>query len=495
MSNLSDFFAKAATAPPPQSGNTPHSQLAFTTVGGTSTQGFYDSFGHDSALISRQYGRFDNTENRSNRMAVFTPHNYQTQPGNNIYHTYQAGHGITMNGWLGHNLFDFQLNQSSGNASGLGPFQENYAHTLEASRGCGTVIGLDQDYALIGCYTGASFHATEAHLSIIPRSMKSAIQSSAIAQDSTFEQTAQNRCELHTAGALSSGCAMMVGGISHNQNSGNMVIIERTGAAASPTTPWRPVLLQNVPDPRKYVNRDREYQTDLTTAMATASNRVVGGNPTSGLNSRGGTAYGDGIGKVILCDDNTVVMYLYQGTGTQIHRWKWNSSTNAFNTPEYKELNGGAFTQGIAPNVGWQMTLDGKESVFYSAYRYYSHGFRAIFVDNSNGNMSFHAFSASTTLTYNIAPLGASRFLFMNSNNTDNLGIKTWVNNKLINDRFRDIHNPVHADNFAESATSSQDGYGQNNIYDSSYFSTNYPTMAVNIRVDNKAIVAAENGS
>ena len=487
MSNLSDFFATAAVAPAPQSGTSPHSQHAFTVVSGDTGNHLYDFWGHDGSSLGRFWAYPQSgSPYRANRNMNYN-HNYASQPGNSTSHTLYGGHGITCNGYLGNTHFDM-CKDSMGAGHSIAPLHQRHDHSEPAHRRCGSVVGLDQDYALV---TGAY---NEWRLAITNRSVSAAYSSSAFS-GTTYGGHANNLCRLDTAGAATSGYLSMEGGVSHNQATGNMVIMER--AATSGTTGWRPVLLKNVPDPRKYVNRDPDFETALTAAMTTASNRIVGGATTTGNSARGGPTFGDGVGKVVLCDDNTVVLYLPSGTGAQMQRWQFNSASNTFAAPVSRVFGnaGTGITSGTSPMVNWQTTLNGKESVFYSPYIYYACGFRAVFVDHTNGNTSNLHKAFSTTESFSVVPLGASRFQFISSYNSDANGPRSWIINKRIGDGFAGLHIPPNADYFNTTSDYIEAaGYGTPWM-DIGWYGTSYPTMVVNPRVDNKAIVAAEDGS
>ena len=491
MSNLSDFFATAAVAPAPQSGNTPHSQLAFTMVGGATNDHYYDHWRHDQTNAFRQTVWTNISNSRSRNSSGYT-YNYTTQPANSPTYATRGGHGITMNGWLGHQLYNFgETTSTMTKTSGCPPLIHNYTLSLAAMRASGTVIGLDQDYALItSTYTAGN----GVKLSITPRSMEAAIRSKATGTKGGTQYNSTNAaCKLATVGALTTGYALMTGGVSHNQSTGNMVIIERDNSAVQ--NPWRPILLKNVPDPRKYVNRDDEFADALTTAMGTASNRVVGAFSTSGVTTRGGTDFGDWHGKVVLCNNNDVVLYLQTNNGAQIHRWRWNESSGAFAAVEYHQptLNGTA-NYGVSPPVSWQMTLDGKESVLCSYHNLYHAGLRAIFLDNTNGNISYTAYSYSTANAFSIAPLGASQFIITSSQNTGSAGPYAQIVNKRILEKAQlGSSASVTTDSLASATQINIDQSGDQ-LMDVGYPSTSYPTMVVNVSVDNKAIVAAESG-
>jgi hypothetical protein len=488
MSNLSDFFAKAATAVPPQSGNTPHSQHAFTVVSGDTNTHCYDYWGHDGTSIGRQLlSPGSGAVYKANRNYAYN-HNYASQPGNSSSYTFYGGHGITCNGYLGNTMFDMYKDSNGAGGPSIAALHHRHDHSEIAHRRCGTVVGLDQDYALV------TAGYTEWKLSITNRSSSAAYSSSAFSS-TTYGGHANNDCRLDTAGAATSGYLSMEGGVSHNQTTGNMVIMER--ASSGTTTGWRPVLLKNVPDPRKYVNRDPDFEAALTTAMATASNRIVGGATTSGNTARGGVTFGDGVGKVVLCDDNTVVLYLPMGTSAQMQRWQFNSASNTFAAPVIRQFGaaGTGISAGATPMVNWQTTLDGKESVFYSPYIYYACGFRAVFVDNTNGNTSNLHKAFSNSESFSVAPLGASKFQFITSYNSDSTGPRSWIINKRIGDGWINLHIPPNADYFNTTSDYIEAaGYGTPWM-DISWYGTCYPVMVVNSRVDNKAIVAAEDGS
>ena len=487
MSNLSDFFAKAATAKPPQSGSTPHSQLAFTIVSGDTSTHCYDHWGHDGSSIGRVYSNpGGGSPYRANRNMSYN-FNYQSQPGNATTYTIHGGHGITCNGYLGNTHFDLYKNKGGGGGPELVPMHHRHDNSEVAHRRCGSVVGLDQDYAVV---TGAY---NEWKLSITNRSVSAAYSSSANSS-TTYGGHANNDCRLDTAGAATSGYLSMEGGVSHNQATGNMVIMER--ASSGTTTGWRPVLLKNVPDPRKYVNRDPDFEVALTAAMTTASNRIVGGETTAGNTSRAGVSFGDARGKVILCDDNTVVVYLPSNNHAQMHLWQFNSASNTFATPVSRIFGatGGAIA-GTSPSVNWQTTLNGKESVFYSQYSYYACGFRAVFVDNTNGNASHLHKAFTNTESFSVAPLGASRFQFISSYNSDANGPRSWIINKRIGDGYLNHHIPPNADYFNVTASFIEaSGFGVP-VMDIGFPNTSYPTMIANHRVDNKAIASAEDGS
>ena len=483
MSNLSDFFATAAVAPTPQGGTNPHNQRAFTILNGGASYIRGYTYSHNGSFL---HGNFETRGSAAYSSNIRLDHhsggwNYSTVVGNDSQNPAVGAHGITMNSYLGNGIYDSLGEGGGGNA--MSPAAYRYDLTLEAVRKMGCPIGLDQDYML---QLGVASGSTSATLQIAPKSMRGAVL-----LGRGYPSNAQNKCRLGTAGMVTVNTYFTPsGGISHNQSTGNMAILERL--ASSTSAAYRPVLCKNGPDPRKFINNNRAFETAMASAMAVSGNRVVGGDQNAGTTAR---EYGDTHVRMVLCDNNDVVVALKTIYSMQVHRWRYNSSSNSYNAAEVKESpNYQVFSQNYSPEISWCQTLDGKESVFYACRRYYAAGYDLIFLDHATGNTSRIFYGDSSNRSFSIVPYGASGFQLFNSENTDSGGLYSdYVNKRYWESAAQGTPVASTTDNFASGAYSTNALTG-NDQWDVGYDGASYPTVIVHSQVDNKAIVAAESG-
>jgi hypothetical protein len=200
---------------------------------------------------------------------------------------------------------------------------------------------------------------------------------------------------------------------------------------------------------------------------------------------------------MVLCDNNDVVVALKTQYSMQIHRWRYNSSSNSYNAAELKESpDYQIFSTNAAPEISWCQTLDGKESVFYAARRYHTAGYELIFLNHATGNTSRIFYGNSSNRAFSIVPYGASGFQLFNSENSDAYGIYSTYANKQYFESWRQGGLvAATTDNLATTPYSDADaGLTGGDQWDVGYFSTNYPAVVAHSQVDNKAIVAAELG-
>ena len=482
MSNLSDFFATAAVAPAPQGGTNPHNQSAFTVMNGDASYMFGYTYSHNGSFLQSNYEQMTSNIFSSNTRLDHQSGgwNYNTAVGNASSASSAGAHGITMNSYLGNCIYD-SLGEGGGTeAASAGAYR--YDLTLAAVRKMGCPIGLDQDYML---QQGHATGSTAATLDIAPKSMRGAVL-----LGRGYQSNANNKCNLGTAGMVTSSYFNPGGSISHNQSTGNMAILERPNTSTSAA--YRPVLCKNGPDPRKFINNNKAFQVAMTSAMAVSGNRVVGGDQNASTTAR---EYGDTRVRMVLCDNNDVVVALKTTYNMQVHRWRYNSSSNSYDAAEVKESpDGSVFSQGYSPEISWSQTLDGKESVFYACRRYYAAGYDLIFLDHATGNTSRIFYGDSSNRSFSIVPYGASGFQLFSSENTDAGGLYSdYVNKRYWESAAQGTSVASTTDNFASGAysTNALTGSDQWDVGDNG---TSYPTVIAHSQVDNKAIVAAESG-
>jgi len=501
MSNLSDFFGGT---PARGSGSDPHRQPAFSQYFSGDSQLHPSTIHYDHALrvINRQTSSGSGTP--ANRIADWTTDVSVSQlgfaqPSSSAYQVYQMGGAQTgTNTFLGSTCWGPNMGSCPSPASTAS--SASLATVGMSVRLNGTSIGLDQHYALFTLselnpiMTGAS-----AGFYITNRSMVDAMQIYKTEGGPGMGTAAtRNYVHVQAAGVLTSGYLMAVGGVSYNQRTKKLVIMERaTGGNGN----WRPVLIHNAPNPAEYINNNAGYQTALTAAAAVSGARVVGG--TGG--NIGGTYGGSNemVVKIrpVLSDDNSVTFLNHQNENLKIAVVKW---------PWTGALIGGSFatttilsdrttaecyastTNATANNCGsgaqWQISLDGKTVMLSSNSYYYGAGLQYVLINTVTGGLSKLIVKHDTTHAHYVVPVGASNFLIMTSENTDGTGIFATK----INWNDYDVYSGgtgTYAGVLAQPAN------WRMKLFDSTYYTTAYPSIHQHIGVDNKAIVAAENGT
>ena len=204
-----------------------------------------------------------------------------------------GGSPAIYNGPLGHSQFQVPI-KSTGNDPILGsfPYREGWKNAC-----VGSTFGLDQHYNLFTRWNGRMYGTagtTSAGFYIrpnVPASALMAYKDSANGDITGSNVTVHgdmdymrnlataNRVDLIASGFVTANYRVAIGGICYNQRSKTLCILEK-GATGDNNTAnrWRPVICKNAPDPSLYIEKEREYQVLLTTALAVSGNRVVGAN-------------------------------------------------------------------------------------------------------------------------------------------------------------------------------------------------------------------------
>ena len=479
MSNLTDFFGKASKR---VAGKAPHGQPAFVAItsGSSSSPNMLTIFDHalngikvNKAITNDNpnYG----TEFWQNGSWVYT----NTPSGGSAY---MGGHGVANNGYLGNSSIGMANSNVSGTYN-VRPPRHNYRYVGYSSRLVGANIGIQQNYAIS---TGLTGSGGIAFIRSCPRSVSRVI--AGIANVGGTYGSTRDAVKVQTVGMMTAGnYVLMSGGFSYNQQSGNAVIIERDNA--SNDSLWRPVLIKNFPDPAKYVSDQTAWGAAITAVTSTASNRVVGvGQNSTNISSRGTQGRNDG--KVILCDNNDVVMMHPWGTsGVRIERWRWNESNNnwdAAGTPTTYSWNTISFSTGEESGVNFTQSLDGKTAIMMIQGYYTSTGYRMTMVDVATGNVKSYMTNDSTH-SYAFIPLGASGFLAHKSLNASSAGLRVELFS------WDTMHTDPTVDYFSAGFQSGPWGF-YDNFLDVGSTSTAYPAVVPITDVDNVAIVLAEKG-
>ena len=503
MSNLSDFFGATGRG----SGENPHSQSAFAIW----TPGISGVFPH-SVIINHNLEPKHMTPQGSWYQSVSGNFNGETTDGQWNYvsygqepstqivqSTYRGGNGSGMNSYLGHCGYAFT--EASGVTVGkIGTQVRDQSGA--AVRTCGTTIGLQQNYALITTKQTLRLGAA-AGFHIVPRSVAHATAIYNGGGSPSHVAADTDMVHLQAAGVLTNGYMLAVGGISYNQRTKKLVIIEREDAVVGVVGNWRPVLIHNAPDPGKYVNRPAAYQAALTAVTGVSANRVVGPlQSASGADLSNGWVLGqDAIvwGRPVLCDNNTVQLWQqnYGAVARTINHTKWTFSSGAFQTPTFQS----PASFGISPtyayhalqyeNTGtgaqFQISLDGKTIAVFSNTYYTSCGIQYMLINTETGGHSKIIQQHSTTTAYNMMPIGASSFVVVGGSNSDGTG--TWSH--LINWESYDSYGGG-AGTYTGSLTLPAAWWRY--MMDAPGHTTNYSSFFQNTNIDNQAIVDAENG-
>jgi hypothetical protein len=478
MSNLTDFFGKSATR---VAGKAPHNQPAFAILGGASSHGKIAVYSHDLNLMAHNHLLSDTARamESSNNVGHW---NYQNQPSTS--QNQNNGHGIGSNGYLGNNCLmtsspDFFLGMGGNNNSNYGMIKADDRGWSVAM--VGTNPGIKQNYAL-----GTSHNAAGPSAWI--RSCGRSNSAVARTNDNVGGYISQELavCRPQNAGWLTPTFHLASGGISYNQNTGNAVIIERDNS--NNQAPWRPVLLKNCPNPAKYLSDQAAWETAITAAVAVSGNRIVGPDQTAGTTK---TSPGYKAVKAVLCDDNSVVIMYAISNGVEIIRWVWDNSANNWAAQTTSDKKNSVWTTMYHDDAGsypnFTMSLDGKTIVLTSHAYYYSCGYYMTMIDVATGHTKSY-YKQDSSHSYGLTPLGASKFLFNDSQNSDGNG---RLYSTVIS--WDDLH--------ANPATDYWSIGFQTNVATPTYQyldtpdqTTNYPAVVPITNIDNEAIVLAEKG-
>jgi hypothetical protein len=476
MSNLTDFFGKSTSR---VAGTAPHSQPAFTILGGGSSTQKYMAYSHDLNLMS--HGVLQTTTDP-----------YQTEGTGNIgfwSHTTQPtshnnsnnAHGIANNGYLGCASL---MTSGASMFLGSGSSKPLFGYHRHASYGLSTAMvgtnpGIKQNYALA---TSHDASGVSAWIRVCGRSNSAVTR----AQSGFGGNIAEERaiCRPQAAGWLTSGYRLASGGISYNQNTGNAIIIERDSSGH-----WRPVLLKNSPNPAEYISDQAAWQAAITAAVAVSGNRIVGpiGHTFGNRSTAGMTA-----AKAVLCDDNSVVMMVGRTSGVEIVRWDWDNSANnwaAQAAANAKDLGSSTVYHTITGNYpNFTMSLDGKTIILTSQGYQYSCGFYLTMIDVATGHTKSY-YQIASNICYTIVPLGASKFLFSDSQNSDG-------NSRLYATvlSWDDLHTDPATDYWSTGFVNNKPATPTSGFLDTPHHTTNYSAVVPIIGIDNEAIVLAEKG-
>jgi hypothetical protein len=479
MSNLTDFFGKSATR---VAGTSPHNQPAFAILGGANTHHKIAVYSHDLSLMAHSH-MYNNTANQMESLANVGLWNHQNSVSSN--NNQNNGHGINNNGYLGNASLmasspDFFLD-SSANRALMGMHRHDRRGASIAM--VGTNPGIKQNYALATSHDAAS---SDTWIRVCGRSNSAVTRTESNRGGWLSEERAI--CRPQDAGWLTSGYRLASGGISYNQNTGNAVIIERNNSSAQ--NPWRPVLLKNCPNPAKYLSDQAAWEAAITAAVAVSGNRIVGPDQTASTTK---SAAGYTAVKAVLCDDNSVVIMYGVNNGVEIIRWVWDNSANTWAAQTTSDRKNRGWTtlfhqlEGVYPN--FTMSLDGKTIVLTSQAYYYAAGYYLTMIDVATGHTKSY-YKEESAKSYSIIPLGASKFLFSSSRNTDG-------NDRLYANvvSWDDLHTNPATDYWASGFVNAIPGATpQLGFLDTPDQTTNYPAVIPIPNIDNEAIVLAEKG-
>ena len=501
MSNLSDFFGGA---PARGSGSDPHRQPAFSQYysGQSNLHPTTIVYDHAMRVINRQTGAGSGTP--SNRIDDWTTdlsvgHLGFAQPSSSAYQVMQnQGAQTGTNTFLGSTAWPPNLGSCPSPTCAASKANEDALGKV--IRLNGTSIGLDQNYALFTVdESGTTMEGTSAGFYIGNRSVLDAMQIYRGTGGPGMGTVAtRNYVKVQAAGVLTSGYRMAVGGVSYNQRTKKLVILERsTGSNGD----WRPVLIHNAPNPAQYVNNNSGYQTALTAAAAVSGARIVGGigGNIDGTYSTNNEMYLKI--RPVLSDDNSVT-FLSLASGQNkigIIKWPWTgaliggsfaavTNVSTRTTGECYSSTVNATANNCGSGAQWQISLDGKTVMLSCQSYYYGAGLQYVLINTVTGGLSKLILKHDTTHAHYVVPIGASNFLIMTSENTDGTGIFATK----INWNDYDVYSGgtgTYAGVLAQPAN------WRMRLFDATYYTTCYPTIHQHIGVDNKAIVAAENGT
>jgi len=502
MSNLSDFFGGT---PARGSGSDPHRQPAFSQYYSGESNLHPTTIHYDHALrvINRQTASGSGTP--SNRTQDWTTDVSVgqlgfAQPSTSQYQVYQnQGAQTGTNTFLGSTCWG--PNMGSCPSPVATTSYTNMSIIGKAIRLNGTSIGLDQHYALFTLSENVSGNMTGATAGfyITPRSVVEAQQ--------IYQRTGgpgmgtlatRNYVKVQAAGVLTNGYIMACGGVSYNQRTKKLVIMERaTGGNGN----WRPILIHNAPNPAEYINNNSGYQTALTAAAAVSGARIVGGTGGNIGGVYGGSNEMTLRIRPVLSDDNSVTFLNLANENNKIAvvKWPWTGAliggSFAATTILSDRTTGECYsstTNTVGDNCGsgaqWQMSLDGKTVMLSSNSYYWGAGLQYVLINTVTGGLSKLILKHDTTHAHYVVPVGASNFLIMTSENTDSTGIFATK----INWNDYDVYSGGTG---TYTGVLTQPANWRIKLFDSTYYTTAYPTIHQHIGVDNKAIVAAENGT
>jgi len=481
MSNLTDFFGKSVTR---AAGGAAHSQPAFSVL--TSRNSAYTGMlTYDHALNCIAHNVWINNDT-----------NYQTDNGNNYSQvsyqgttnssamTHRGGRGMGANDFTGNAYWDLANGDFNADSEYHMPPVQKSNNVGMNTNVHGSSVGVKQHYVVA---TSVDVGGAGAYIRACPRSIREATMYT----ESARGGAGYGSIPFYTVGLQSSGMMttgnykIASGGFSYNQQSGNAVIMERDNS--DDDSPWRPVLIKNFPDPAKYVSDNVAWEAAITAVTATASNRVVGVNQdTTSISSRGASAMRHA--KIMLCDNNDVVMGNFTTNGYTFFRWRWNAGNNNWDTCERNQV---GWTTVYSNNTqacdsNYVLSLDGKTAAIFSHSYYYSTGFNMMVINTVNGNCSKLYQKTDATYNYSICPLGANRFILSSSLNADNQG----VTNRIFS--WESLDSDFGIDQFSLVTNGPPMDGGA--FIDVAYVSTNYPLVMPHINIDNEAIVMAEKG-
>ena len=518
MSNLSQFFGASATLLKED----PMSQIAFAQYSGGTDNLFpvIGLYNHRLEMVGRymtpggvtdgagynsQYWPHMATSEFTNYMSaamatalVTTSPQYPEQGG---------GAAAVMNGPLGHKQFRCPTsmdNAGSGIASTFKYRQGMYATT------CGATFGLDQHYNLFTRYnTGlmlganAGFYirpntAISATLAAFDNQASAATGAGAMDFDfSSYSAATSSRVNLQATGLMSSGGSIRaaIGGVSYNQRSKTLCILERTDSAGSK---WHPVICKNAPDPADYIGKEVAYQAALTTACAVSGNRIVG--PAGNIPVW--HSYSHNFGRAILCDDNSVY-YFEESTGVAsggqgVVKWSMNAGGTAYlaqdaasihsNANNWAVPNHSTYTGDWIGHNEYQQSLDGETVITYCCPYYYHGAFRYVLINLKTGKATKLETAQDTANSWSVAAFGARNFYLTRNLNSDGPGNYGFVLNWESYDRFNG-----GAGTYTGLENTKLINQQQPHVIDTPGNSTDYGGLWRNVDYDNRAIVLAAN--
>ena len=498
MSNLSDFFGGAA---PRGSGRDPHAQPAFSTFygGQSNLHPTNISYDHNMNIIGRSSS--SGSGGTTNRIDDWATDSAQgqingTNPGATHYDTWNnVSRTSGTNTFLGATIYQPHLGACPSPIAMATAQRDISGKSIRLNA---TSIGLDQNYAIFTQVNGVNVGAT-AGFYITARSPYEGqkIFSGAGGPGMGTVATA-NYVKLQAAGVLTSGYRLAVGGVSYNQRTKKLLILERaTGSNAD----WRPVLIHNAPNPGEYINNNAGYQTALAAAAAVSGQRVVGAT----IASYGGYSSNTEITvwvRPVLSDDNSVTFLNVMSAASVVNviKWPWSGaliggsfgasaivSSRANGSAIYSAATGGDY-EASGAGAQWQISLDGKTALLFCQTYYTGAGIQYIMINTVTGGLSKLIVKHDATHANWAIPIGASNFVIMDSSNTDGTGM--WTTK--INWRDYDLYEGGSG-TYVGALT--QPSNWRVKQLDANYYTTSYPTVYQYLGADNKAIAEAEVGT
>jgi hypothetical protein len=504
MSNLTDFFG----APASSLAIDPHRQPCFTQFfpGQSNLHPMTIVYDHALRVINRQANA--GSGGTGNRI-------------DDWYTDAATGIGSTNASTTGYNVYDNAGNFTGSQTFIGGFFQGNNGASsgpvgtgmnMKSTAGYparlnGTSVGMAQNYALFTqTFTGTENVGAAAGFFITNRSLLAgSLIENQVGSPGTGTPATSNYVGVQAAGVMTNAYRMAVGGVSYNQRTKKLVIIERdnTSPSSGYNTQWRPVLIHNAPNPAEYVNDNRGYQVALTAAAAVSGARVVGA-PLAGTDGQNtGNANEDlKLVRPILCDDNSVIYLRVRETGqkTSIIKWGWSGAAiggsfaagsmvtdNTNNVTALFTATKNTTAQNTGCGAQWQMSLDGKTVILFSNTYYYGSGIQFVLINTETGGVSKLIVDHNTTYGSNPLPYGASNFLIASGKNGDSTGVYS----ASVNWKDYDIYSGGSGTYTGALVMPSNWWVGR---LDMTYYTTCYPAFQLHLGTDNKAIVDAENG-